>query len=359
MTNDSKNLPYILALNRMPLFTARILHYMIDIWPDLGRMFQASSDELLAKKLPDKLIHAIKSVDFALVEQDLKWHKAQSNRYLISCLDDFYPPLLKETDRHPPILYAEGIFPDYQKPTVAMVGTRNPSTSGIEMAWRLSKDLSEAGVTIVSGLALGIDTEAHEGCLAGGGYTIAILGSGINRIYPTTNQVLAKKIIRSGLILSEFPLNSPPRAGHFPLRNRIISGMSSITVIVEATLRSGSLITARCALEQNRDVLAVPGALHNPKARGCLFLLQQGAKLVMSSKDVFDELGIFVQQNIENKLASSHGNLVKCMGYEMIGVDEIVKRSHLSMQEVMSRLSDLEAKGEVVSMLGKYVRVVP
>jgi len=362
------NLPYILALNRMPYFNLRILLWMLQHWPKLKDMFQASSQELVNHKLPEKLVLAIKKFDFRLVDQDLDWQARSASRHLLTCFDDRYPALLKEIDRYPPILYAEGVLSQYTQPAVAMVGTRHPSTVGLETAWRFAKELAEAGVVIVSGLALGIDTEAHRGCLAGGGRTIAVLGCGIDRVYPSSNQYLAQEIATNGLLLSEFALNSPPRAGHFPLRNRIISGVSSLTIVVEAALRSGSLITARYALEQNRDVLAVPGAIHNPKARGCLFLLQQGAKLAMSSRDALDELGFSAtldpsartgQMLInKNKLASPRENLVKCMGYEMINIDELVKRSGLSMTEVMCYLAELEIQGEVISMLGNYVRVI-
>jgi DNA processing protein len=362
------NLPYILALNRMPHFNLQILLWMIKIWPQLKDMFQASFADLLFYKLPEKLILAIKKFDFRCVDQDLDWQTRSASHYLLTCFDEHYPSLLKEIDYYPPILYAEGVLSHCTQPAVSMVGTRHPSTVGLETAWRFAKELAEEGVMIVSGLALGIDTEAHRGCLAGEGRTIAVLGTGIDRVYPSSNWHLTREIANNGLLMSEFPLNSPPRAGHFPLRNRIISGLSSITVVVEAALRSGSLITARYALEQNRDVLAVPGAIHNPKARGCLFLLQQGAKLAMSSRDVLDELGISPASDTmvreekmlknKNKLASPRENLVKCMGYEMISIDELVKRSGLSMTEVMCYLAELEIRGEVISMLGNYVRVI-
>jgi len=209
-------------------------------------------------------------------------------------------------------------------------------------------------------LALGIDAQAHIGCLEAGGQTIAVLGTGIDCIYPRRHLKLAEQIPQNGLLLSEFPLNSPPIAGHFPRRNRIISGLSLCTLVIEAAIKSGSLITAKMALEQNRDVLAIPGSIHNPLARGCHYLLQQGAKLVTSAKDVLDELRIEHHQITNDKplfsLASGNENLVKFIGFEMTSVDQIIIRSGFSVEQVTGELAELELLGTIMSVPGGYMR---
>ena len=240
-----------------------------------------------------------------------------------------------------------------------MVGTRKPSIMGSETAWRFAFELAGKNITIVSGLALGIDAQAHSGCLAAGGKTIAVMGTGIDCIYPRRHVQLADKIGENGLLLSELPLQSPPIAGHFPRRNRIISGLSLSTLVVEAAVRSGSLITARLACEQNRDVLAIPGSIYNPQARGCHHLLQQGAKLVTTSNDVLDELGIDytkVVPEFVNTLASENKNLVKCIGFEVTTVDQIITRSGLNVEKVVCNLAELELQGVVKAIPGGYMR---
>ena len=273
--------------------------------------------------------------------------------------DPEYPPLLKEIHDPPPVLYAIGDLLSFQQPTVAMVGTRKPSIMGSETAWRFAFELAGKNITIVSGLALGIDAQAHSGCLAAGGKTIAVMGTGIDCIYPRRHVQLADKIGENGLLLSELPLQSPPIAGHFPRRNRIISGLSLSTLVVEAAVRSGSLITARLACEQNRDVLAIPGSIYNPQARGCHHLLQQGAKLVTTSNDVLDELGIDytkVVPEFVNTLASENKNLVKCIGFEVTTVDQIITRSGLNVEKVVCNLAELELQGVVKAIPGGYMR---
>jgi DNA processing protein len=206
---------------------------------------------------------------------------------------------------------------------------------------------------------MGIDAHAHSGCLEAGGKTIAVMGTGIDVIYPRRHRHLAKKISESGLLLSELPLQSLPIAGHFPRRNRIISGLSLSTLVVEAAIKSGSLITARLALEQNRDVLAIPGSIYNPESRGCHQLLQEGAKLVTSCADVLDELGIESQPVVTSlplALAEENKNLVKCIGFEMTTVDQIIIRSGLSFEKVACSLADLELQGIIRSISGGYMR---
>ncbi|MFI4963292.1 MAG: DNA-processing protein DprA, partial [Legionellales bacterium] len=215
-------------------------------------------------------------------------------------------------------------------------------------------------ITIVSGLALGIDAQAHIGCLEAKGRTVGVMGTGIDCIYPRRHVQLAEQIREKGLLISEFPLKSPPIAGHFPRRNRIISGLSLCTLVIEAAIKSGSLITARMALEQNRDVLAIPGSIHNPLARGCHYLLQQGAKLVTSVADVLDELRIEHQTLPAEKavisLASGNKNLVQFIGFETTSIDQVIERSGYAVELVLGGLAELELHGAVVCVPGGYIR---
>ncbi len=262
------NLPYLLALNRMNKVGPRTVAKLQKRWPDLQQMFQLSRTGLEQAGLPQTLAQTITEFDLAQIQADLDWQKSAEDHHLLTWYSSDYPVLLKEIADPPIILYAKGQLAAFQQPRLAVVGSRNPSITGSENAKNFSKELAAHGVTIVSGLALGIDGQAHIGCVDAGGKTIAVLGTGINCIYPRRHNKLASEITRNGLLISEFPLNSPPIAGHFPRRNRIISGLSLCTLVIEAAIKSGSLITAKMALEQNRDVLAIPGSIHNPLARG-------------------------------------------------------------------------------------------
>ncbi len=345
------NLPYFLALNRMNKVGPRTTCLLLKRWPDLKTLFQLTKLQLENEGLPSWLAQSIVSFDLNQVTLDLDWMNASEDNHLLCWDADNYPALLKEIPDPPIVLYAQGQLPSFNQTSLAMVGSRNPSITGVENARRFAKKLASRGITIVSGLALGIDAAAHRGCLDVCGHTIAVLGTGIDCIYPRRHMKLAEEIRATGLLVSEFPLKSPPMAGHFPRRNRIISGLSLCTLVIEAAIKSGSLITARMAMEQNRDVLAIPGSIHNPLAQGCHHLLQQGAKLVTSVDDVFDELRMEQQQPIANKgnlsLASGNENLVKFIGFETTSVDQIIARSGYAVEQVTTELTALE-------MLGHY-----
>jgi len=355
-----KNKLYLLALNRITGIGPRITAKLLKRWPALDEMFALSSQELIESGLPAQLAHNISAFDMRQVDADLHWQDAAPQNHLITWADKAYPALLKEIHDPPPVIYAIGDLAAFAQPTVAMVGTRKPSVTGSETAWQFARDLSQAGVTVVSGLALGIDAAAHSGCLTEKGRTIAVMGTGVDRVYPFRHQALAKKIADNGLLISEFPLKTSPSAGHFPRRNRIISGLSLITLVVEAAVKSGSLITARLALEQNRDVLAIPGSILNPQARGCHSLLQQGAKLVSSVQDVLDELSIPVmpmrREESHVEVAMEGKNLVQCIGFEVTSVDQIIERSGFSVNHVVCDLAELELQGMVQSVPGGYMR---
>lgn len=353
-----KNKPYLLALNRISQVGPRTIQKMLSQWPDLSELFQASVQDMLAAGLTAKVAKAIRAFDFSVVEKDLRWEETQGH-YLLTWEDRRYPSLLYEIYDPPAVLYAVGDLNALKSPATAMVGSRSPSVTGVETAYRFAFELAEKHITIVSGLALGIDAKAHEGCLAAGGSTIAVMATGVDQIYPKRHQKLADSIKEKGLLCTEFPLGMAPLAGHFPRRNRIISGLSLITLVVEAAIRSGSLITARLALEQNRDVLAIPGSIYNPKARGCHYLLQQGAKLVTTSVDVLSELQIeggSDNHNTDKPLACENENLVKCIGFETTTVDQIVERSGYGIDDVMCELAELELQGVVKAVPGGYMR---
>ncbi|ASQ44961.1 DNA-processing protein DprA [Legionella clemsonensis] len=354
-----ENKAYLLALNKIPCIGPRTSAKLLQRWPNLKRLFDLTQQEMEQMGLSSRIAHSIKSFNFKDIEADLHW--AEKNHHsLISIEEPNYPALLKEIADPPMILYAIGDLSCLDQPTIAMVGSRKPSVTGCETARRFAMELASNQLTIVSGLALGIDAQSHKGCLEANGKTVAVMGTGIDCIYPRQHKQLAEKICQTGLLLSEFSLKTPPMAGHFPRRNRIISGLSLATLIVEAAVKSGSLITARLALEQNRDVLAIPGSILNPQARGCHYLLQQGARLVTSIQDILEELNLDSKQvnqtNATLSLATDNKNLVKCIGFEITTVDQIMARSGLGIEEVVSSLATLELKGLVKAVPGGYMR---
>ena len=356
------NKPYFLALNRINKVGPRTIMKLMGRWPALEDMFKLSQAALESAGLPTSMALPISSFNMAEIDVDLNWEKAD-NHHLLTWEDSNYPALLKEIHDPPAVLYAIGDLSCLQQTTLAMVGTRKPSVSGGETAWHFANQLAANQITIVSGLARGIDAAVHNGCLAANGKTIAVMGTGIDSIYPRSHLDLARRIKENGLLLTEFPLKSAPNAGHFPRRNRIISGLSLATLVVEAAIKSGSLITARLAMEQNRDVLAIPGSIHNPQARGCHYLLQQGAKLVTAIQDIIDELGVkntatdISQPRLS--LATNNKNLVKCVGFEVTTIDKIIQRSGLSVEKVTCELAQLELEGIVKAVPGGYARGIP
>lgn len=350
-------LHYLLALNRIQV-GSRTLSKLQKRWPNLQEMFQLSAHNLEQQGLPAALAHKISTIDLQSIDVDLLWREQSPDHYLMSWEDPLYPPLLKEIADPPIVLYLKGQLSALSSPKIAIVGSRNPSITGTENAKFFARELAQQALTIVSGLALGIDGQAHIGALEAKGQTIGVLGTGIDHIYPRRHLKLAEQMSEKGLIISEFPLKTPPIARHFPLRNRIISGLSLVTLVIEAALKSGSLITARMAMEQNRDVLAIPGSIHNPLARGCHQLVQEGAKLVTSVQDVLDELRIEHQPlaSAHFPLASGNENLVKFMGFEMTSIDQLIARSGYPVEQVLTELATLELSGIITSVPGGYIR---
>ncbi len=284
---------------------------------------------------------------------------------IITLSDTDYPPLLLEIPDPPPILYVCGRL----KTTllnIAIVGSRNATKYGLTITGRLGADLASLGITVVSGMALGIDAAAHYGALAGHGNTIAVLGSGLDRIYPASNKKLFYKIAEQGSVISEFPLDTEPESHNFPQRNRVISGICQGTVIVEATRRSGSLITARLAAEQNRDVFAVPGSIHSFKSTGTHTLIKQGAKLVENAQDIVEEFDLILNRPTTDKdkpaktplqLTSDESGILKLLGPYPVHIDNLVRKMSIAPGRLSSILLQMELKGLVQQSPGNLFTI--
>ena len=283
----------------------------------------------------------------------LDW-AAQPGNALVTLADAAYPRSLLEIPDLPALLYVKGRVECLGTRGIAVVGSRNATAQGLANAESLARALSRAGLTIVSGLALGIDAAAHRGALDGAGSSVGVLGTGIDVLYPARNAPLFTLLATGGAIVSEFPLGTPPVAANFPRRNRIISGLARGVLVVEAALDSGSLITARLAGEQGRDVFAVPGSIHSPLSKGCHALIKQGAKLVESAEDVLGELGGGAPPPpIPSRRATEESRaLLRHMGYDPCNVDTLCGRSGLTADVVSAMLLQLELEGKVASLPG-------
>jgi len=270
-----------------------------------------------------------------------------------------YPGPLKNIFDPPPGLFYKGNFILQDNPAVAIVGSRRPTYYGKNIAEKIAAELAESGITVVSGLARGIDSSAHRGTLKACGRTIAVLGNGIDVVYPRENQALQNDISLSGAVISEYPLGSPPEAWHFPVRNRIISGLSRAIVVIEASERSGALITADCALEQGREVLAVPGNINSPVSKGTNRLIKQGACLYEKVEDIFEEIGLgclFKRSKIKTlpKMSRDEENIYHLLIGNTYDLDDIINKSGLSAQETLAALMFLEIKGLVRQLPGRF-----
>ncbi|MCP4688120.1 MAG: DNA-protecting protein DprA [Desulfobacterales bacterium] len=297
---------------------------------------------------------------------------AENNIRIITFSDPDYPSLLRQIPDPPPYFYMRGSLEGVTN-TVAMVGSRHATPYGLTTTGRLSRDLATLGFTVVSGMARGIDTEAHEGALAGGGKTIAVLGSGLLRIYPAENKPLSERIARNGAVISEFSLMAEPDGHHFPMRNRVISGISLGTVVVEATRRSGSLITARLAAEQNREVFAVPGSVQSFKSTGAHTLIKSGAKLVEHARDIVEEFANIMapptqipipgpaSQPAEPPpgLSPDETRALNALGPYPIHIDELARGLSMDSGALSSALLLLELKGLVQQDPGKLFSIMP
>ena len=287
------------------------------------------------------------------LDLDLEWRRVrQAGVHVVTRHEANYPANLKQLENAPPLLYVRGELDDADMWAIAIVGTRRASVYGREVTRSIAQELADAGVTIVSGLALGIDTIAHKAAVEAGTRTIAVLGSGVDQIYPAENRGLAIRIAANGAVISEYPLGTRPEAGNFPPRNRVISGLSKGVVIVEAPRRSGALITAKFAAEQGRDVFAVPGNILNPGSAGCNELIQQGAAPLLSAQDVLTQLNFerLISRQHAQRLAPTDPQEARILEYltqEPRHVDDIVRQAAMPPPQVASLLTMLELKGFV------------
>jgi DNA processing protein len=282
------------------------------------------------------------------------WLALDAARHVITLGDVGYPAQLLECADPPLLLFAQGRLELLAAPSIAVVGSRNPTPQGADNAKAFASHLSRAGLTIVSGLALGIDGAAHQGGLDGPGRTIAVMGTGADRIYPARHKALAHRIAEQGLIVTEFPLGTPPLPEHFPMRNRIIAGLARGTLVVEAALPSGSLSTAHAAIEAGREVFAIPGSIHAPQSRGCHALIKQGAKLVESAEDILGELD-WRQRRAAAPAPATSGRgdaLLDALGHDPASLDALAARTGLGAAELNARLLELELDGAVARLPG-------
>ncbi|RQP26899.1 DNA-processing protein DprA [Piscinibacter terrae] len=290
----------------------------------------------------------------ALTDATMAWLAAGNEeipRRVIPLGDPLYPRMLLETADPPLLLYSQGRAELLAASGIAIVGSRNPTPQGVENARAFAGALSAGGITVVSGLALGIDGGAHEGALTGPGSTIAVVGTGLDRVYPKRHHDLAHRIARDGLLLSEYSLGMEPLNQNFPARNRIIAGLTRGTLVVEAAMQSGSLITARLATEAGREVFAIPGSIHSPQARGCHWLIKQGAKLVDSAQDILEELAPAEPNALPE--AANDDPLLSALGYEPVSLDALVARTGTCPTEITGRLLELELDGKVARLAGQ------
>ena len=333
---------------------------VFDASPAALKPFTTAAQLASLRRVPDDLAERVAAT------QD--WLAAGTARHCITVGDADFPQILLQTEDPPLLLFAQGRLEVLQHPALAVVGSRNPTPQGIENARAFADHLGASGWCIVSGLALGIDAAAHAGGLAHAGSTIAVVGTGLDRVYPSRHRDLAHAIATHGLLLSEFAIGTPPLRENFPRRNRVIAGLSRGTLVVEAALKSGSLITARHALEAGREVFAIPGSIHSPLARGCHALIKQGARLVESAADILDELGgsgaaaapalrpeqpapvpADAQGGAEG---GAHARLLGHMGHDPVTLDALLARSGESASTLNAQLLELELAGAVCRLAG-------
>lgn len=353
------DLAYWLALHRIPGVGPVKLRRLAEHFGDLSLAWRASPSALAAAGLDPRAVEAVLAHRPRLEPAALCEAVAALGVQVLTCLDPQYPERLRAVPGAPALLFIKGALQPADDWALAVVGTRHPTAYGRQVTQRLVTALVGHGLTIVSGLARGIDAEAHQAALQAGGRTLAVLGCGIDQVYPPEHRRLAARIVEHGALLSELPLGASPEAGNFPARNRIISGLSRGVLVVEAGERSGALISATCAAEQGREVFAVPGSIFSPKSQGTHRLIQQGATLVQSAQDILEALnmGPVGEQLALRALLppdEAEGRLLALLGVEPLHIDEIVRASGRSAAEVGALLTTLELKGLVRHLGGQH-----
>lgn len=409
MDSTLNEVAYWLALYTVPYCGLNTVSILLTKFANPQQILLASYKALLNAGVSPLLASRLRNPDWKKVERCLRWVE-QAQHSILHWGDLHYPALLREISSPPLILFMKGERSVLQQQTLAIVGARNATHTGLEIAHQFANELTAQGFVIASGLARGIDGAAHQGALVNKGLTMAVLGSGLDHIYPASHQALAVDIVeKGGGLISEFFPSSLPKSEHFPRRNRLISGMSLGVIVVEATLRSGSLITARYALEQGREVFAVPGSIRNPLSQGCHALLKEGATLVESGEDIIDAFsfsskqvnhcinetkranatvldvvakkelkvtprhhhdedpGLFLTHEVRKikpihqkkdlpRLDSQDIKLVECLGFEMTSIDILMVRTGLTIDKLLARLSTLQLQGYIDVVPGGYVR---
>ncbi len=363
-----EQIPYLLALLRAPRLGSQTLSKLFQSGLSPKHLFSLTKTELCERGLHASTIASITNPPWPAIEQELNWLEKDGN-HLLTLDDRHYPELLKQIHSPPIALYIKGDPDILNSVQIGMVGSRHPSADGCRTALAFSRALTELGITITSGLAIGIDRHSHLGAIQNNSNTIAVLGNGLSTIYPASNRKLATSILENGALVSEFPLEFRPLPGNFPRRNRIISGLSTGVLVVEATLNSGSLITARCAVEQGRDVFAIPGSIHNPMARGCHSLIRDGAKLVEQIQDITEELAPLAAVTGKNYrrsepepqstmgLDAKTKLLLDSIGYQPVIIDTLVEETGITAALLSSCLLNLELEGWIESLPGGgYIR---
>jgi DNA processing protein len=361
-----------MALSRAPALDVPILSAALESLGDVHGLISASHAARQAAGVPAATAKFLGSTAAAPTSADQAWLE-DPQHHLVPFTDPRYPRSLRTLNRSPIALYVAGNADVLNDPQLSIVGSRNPTPAGRDIAFEFAESLAACGLGITSGLAEGIDSAAHRGALAAQGITLAVLGSGVDIIYPRSNQTLSDEIRFQGALISEFPLGTPPRREHFPQRNRIIAALSLGTLVVEAARRSGSLITARLAGDHNRELFAVPGSIHNPLSRGCHELIRQGAKLTETVADILSELnfsaflaspdhacgGLTAPPDIEAGMDKEHKILLDALGFDPADLDVLVVRTGFKPEAVSSMMLILELKGHVQAAPGgRYSRVV-
>jgi DNA processing protein len=352
---------------RAPTLSAAQLAQLAGIEPDLAALEWRSPRAFTRLGLTTQTAAWLAAPDEALVDSDLRWLES-SGAVLLPATSADYPPLLRESPEAPAVLFVRGDVRILAEPQLAMVGSRNPTAGGRATAREFASSFARAGITITSGLALGIDAACHEGALDAEGPTVAVLACGLDQIYPRNHEELAQRIVASGALVTEFPPGTEPLRACFPQRNRIIAGLSHGTLVVEAAQRSGSLITARLAGVAGREVFAIPSSIHNPLARGCHQLIRQGAKLVERPEDVLCELKISLSAQLVASAPHEPGTgpaldkeykiLLDALAFEPASVDNLIERTGMNSESIASMLLILELDGHVAPHPGgRYSRM--
>lgn len=368
MTSDI-NLESLLILSRTPGIGGKHFRSMLKRFAAPADVLRAQSGQLREIGLPAHAIQFLHNPDRDLIKNDLKW-LCEPKHAIISLFDQNYPARLRTLQDAPPILFVKGNRALLNDPQIAIVGSRNPTVGGKKIAYDFANKLARAGILIVSGLARGIDSFAHRGALDAKAPTVSVIATGPDIIYPAQNKEMAQTIADVGAIVSEFPCGTPPLPTNFPQRNRIISGLSLGVIVVEAGPRSGSLITARLANEQGREVFAIPGSIRNPLSKGCHHLIRSGATLVESSLDVLTEIKSCIDpqalssattanatsevEPATSELDASHLRLLEQMGYDPVTADTLAERTDTPIEEVASMLLMLELENYVSSSGGGF-----